>query len=89
MLSVVTPIVLVALTIAMLLSLVRLFRGPSFPDRILGLDTLFVNTVGLLLLLGIMLDTAVYFEAVLLISMMGFVGTCALAKYLLRGDIME
>ena len=89
MLSVVSPVVLVALTIAMLLSLVRLFRGPSFPDRILALDTLFVNTVGVLLLLGIMFDTSVYFEAVLLISMMGFVGTCALAKYLLRGDIME
>lgn len=89
MLSVVTPVVLVVLMVAMLLSLVRLFRGPSFPDRILALDTLFVNTVGVLLLLGIMLDTSVYFEAVLLISMMGFVGTCALAKYLLRGDIME
>ena len=89
MLSVVTPIVLVVLMIAMLLSLVRLFRGPSFPDRILALDTLFVNTVGVLLLLGIMFGTNVYFEAVLLISMMGFVGTCALAKYLLRGDIME
>ena len=89
MLSVVTPIVLVVLMIAMLLSLVRLFRGPSFPDRILALDTLFVNTAGVLLLLGIMFGTNVYFEAVLLISMMGFVGTCALAKYLLRGDIME
>jgi len=89
MLSVVTPVVLIALTLAMVLSLVRLFRGPSFPDRILALDTLFVNTVGVLLLLGIMFETSVYFEAVLLISMMGFVGTCALAKYLLRGDIME
>lgn len=77
------------LVLSMILTLIRLFRGPSFPDRILALDTLFVNTVGLLLVLGIILDTSVYFEAVLLIAMMGFVGTCALAKYILRGDIME
>jgi len=89
MLNVVSPIVLGALVLAMLLSLVRLLRGPSFPDRILALDTLFVNTVGVLLVLGIVFRTALYFEAVLLISMMGFVGTCALAKYLLRGDLME
>ncbi|MEM1030536.1 MAG: K+/H+ antiporter subunit F [Myxococcota bacterium] len=89
MLSVVAPIALGVLVLAMLLSLARLFRGPSLPDRILALDTLFVNTIGLLLVLGIVLGTSVYFEAVLLIAMMGFVSTCALAKYLLRGDIME
>ncbi|MEM1023552.1 MAG: K+/H+ antiporter subunit F [Myxococcota bacterium] len=89
MLTKVSWIVLVVLIVSMVLSLFRLFRGPSYPDRILALDTLFVNTVGMLLLLGIVLDTSVYFESVLLISMMGFVGTCAFAKYLLRGDIME
>ncbi|MEM6788775.1 MAG: K+/H+ antiporter subunit F [Myxococcota bacterium] len=89
MLSVVAPIALGVLVLAMLLSLARLFRGPSLPDRILALDTLFVNTIAVLLVLGIVLDTSVYFEAVLLIAMMGFVSTCALAKYLLRGDIME
>lgn len=89
MLTTVSWIVLVVLVVSMGLSLIRLFRGPTVPDRILALDTLFVNTVGVLLLLGIVFDTSVYFEAVLLISMMGFVGTCAFAKYLLRGDIME
>jgi multicomponent K+:H+ antiporter subunit F len=89
MLTIVSWAVLVVLILSMALSLVRLFKGPSFPDRILALDTLFVNTVGMLLLLGIVFDTSVYFESVLLISMMGFVGTCAFAKYLLRGDIME
>ena len=89
MLSTVAMIVLGVIMLAMVLCLFRLFSGPSVPDRILALDTLFVNVVALLLVLGMVLDTSVYFEAVLLIAMMGFVGTCALAKYLLRGDIME
>jgi multicomponent K+:H+ antiporter subunit F len=89
MLNIVAPVTLAVLALAMVFSLARLFRGPSFPDRILALDTLFVNTVSVLLVLGMVFETSVYFEAVLLIAMMGFVGTCALAKYLLRGDIME
>jgi multicomponent K+:H+ antiporter subunit F len=63
--------------------------GPDHPDRILALDTLYVNTIALLVLLGILLGSALYFEAALLIAMMGFVGTVALCKYLLRGDIIE
>jgi len=89
MLNLVATGALGVLALAMLLSLYRLFAGPSMPDRILALDTVFVNTVAILLVLGIVLRTSVYFEAVLIIAMMGFVGTCALAKYLLRGDIME
>jgi multicomponent K+:H+ antiporter subunit F len=71
------------------LSFWRLLRGPSAPDRILALDTLYVNTIALLVLLGIHLGSALYFEAALLIALMGFVGTVALCKYLLRGDIIE
>lgn len=78
---------LVAAAIA--LSFWRLLRGPSAPDRILALDTLYVNTIALLVLLGIHLGSALYFEAALLIALMGFVGTVALCKYLLRGDIIE
>lgn len=89
MLDIVATSALGVLAVAMLLSIIRLFRGPTVPDRILALDTVFVNTVAVLLVLGIVLRTSVYFEAVLIIAMMGFVGTCALAKYLLRGDIME
>ncbi|WP_295881940.1 K+/H+ antiporter subunit F [uncultured Thiohalocapsa sp.] len=74
---------------ALLLSLWRLVVGPDHPDRILALDTLYVNTIALLVLLGILLGSALYFEAALLIAMMGFVGTVALCKYLLRGDIIE
>jgi multicomponent K+:H+ antiporter subunit F len=74
---------------AFFLSLWRLLRGPDKPDRILALDTLYINTIALLVLLGIHLGSALYFEAALLIAMMGFVGTVALCKYLLRGDIIE
>ena len=74
---------------AMLLAIYRLLRGPSVGDRILALDTLYVNSVALLVLIGIHLDTVLYFEAALVIAMMGFIGTLALSKYLLRGDIIE
>ena len=75
--------------IALLLSFIRLVVGPDVPDRILALDTLYLNSIALLILLGIHLDSALYFEAALLIAVMGFMGTLALSKYLLRGDIME
>ena len=74
---------------ALALSLWRLLRGPDKPDRILALDTLYVNAIAILVLLGIHLDSSLYFEAALLIAMMGFVGTIAFSKYLLRGDIIE
>lgn len=74
---------------AVALNFWRLLRGPSAPDRILALDTLYVNTIALLVLLGIQLSSALYFEVALLIALMGFVGTVALCKYLLRGDIVE
>ncbi len=75
--------------LAFALSFYRLLRGPDAPDRILALDTLYVNTIALLVLLGIDLASSIYFESALLIAMMGFVGTIALSKYLLRGDIIE
>ena len=70
-------------------SFYRLIKGPSVPDRILALDTLYINAIALLVLLGIHLASPLYFEAALLIALMGFVGTVALAKFLLRGDIIE
>ncbi|WP_296493865.1 K+/H+ antiporter subunit F [Rhodoferax sp.] len=75
--------------IAFGLSFYRLIKGPSVPDRILALDTLYINAIALLILLGIHLRSPLYFEAALLIALMGFVGTVALAKFLLRGDIIE
>jgi len=89
MLETVLPIAFTLVSVALLLSLIRLIKGPDVPDRILALDTLYINSIALLILLGLHLSSALYFEAALLIAIMGFVGTVALSKYLLRGDIME
>ncbi len=75
--------------IAMLLSLWRLVRGPGVPDRILALDTLNINAIALLILDGMYLKSEIYFEAALVIAMLGFVGTVVLSKYVLRRDIVE
>ena len=80
---------LYGVALAMLLSLWRLLRGPSVPDRILALDTLYVNTIAALILFGMYLRSAVYFEAALVIAMLGFVGTVMLSKFVLRRDIVE
>jgi multicomponent K+:H+ antiporter subunit F len=89
MLSIACAIAFALVGAAVILTLWRLWVGPSLPDRILALDTLAVNTIALIVLFGIAQGSAVYFEAALLIAMMGFVGTVALCKYLLRGDIIE
>jgi multicomponent K+:H+ antiporter subunit F len=89
MLSTAVYIAFGLVSIALLISFLRLLIGPSKPDRILALDTLYVNTVALLVLLGIHLGSNLYFEAALLIAMIGFVGTVALSKFLTRGDIIE
>lgn len=89
MLTVALYIGFALVSMALLMSLWRLVIGPGRPDRILAMDTLYVNTVALLVLLGIHLASDLYFEAALLIAMMGFVGTAALSKFLTRGDIIE
>ncbi|MGC9385589.1 MAG: K+/H+ antiporter subunit F [Hydrogenovibrio sp.] len=89
MLEMVLKIAFVLVSLALILSFYRLVRGPSLPDRILALDTLNINAIAILILFGIFHDSPLYFEAALLIAVMGFVGTVALSKYLLRGDIME
>lgn len=89
MLNIAVVIALTLMAAAVALSFWRLLQGPSLPDRILALDTLYVNTIALLILLGIHLTSPLYFEAALLIAVMGFVGTVAACKYLLRGDIIE
>jgi len=89
MLDTVLPIAFALVSLALLLSFMRLIKGPDLPDRILALDTLYINAIALLILLGVYFESALYFEAALLIAVMGFVGTIGLSKYLLRGDIME
>lgn len=89
MLAVAIPIAFAMMSLALLLNLWRLLRGPGLADRIVALDTLYINTIALLVLLDIYLDSPIYFEVALLIAMMGFIGTVAACKYLLRGDIIE
>lgn len=85
----VLPIVISAFTLALLLNLYRLLRGPGLADRILALDTLYINSLALLIAVGLLFGTPLFFEAALVIAALGFVGTVALSKYVLRGDIVE
>jgi multicomponent K+:H+ antiporter subunit F len=89
MLEISIAIGLGAIVLAMLLNLWRLLVGPELTDRILALDTFYINAIALLMLIGIRLGNDIFFEAALLIAMMGFIGTVALCKYVLRGDIIE
>ncbi|HPU53257.1 MAG TPA: K+/H+ antiporter subunit F [Burkholderiaceae bacterium] len=89
MLAAVLPWVLGALILAMALAAWRLLRGPGLPDRILALDTLYINTLALLVTLGLVFGHAHFFEVALLIGLLGFIGTVVTAKFLLRGDIAE
>ncbi len=74
---------------AMFFNLWRLLLGPELTDRVLALDTFYINAVALLMLIGIRVGSALFFEAALLIAMMGFISTVAFCKYILRGDIIE
>ncbi len=89
MLNLALNLAFVLVGLACILTFCRLLIGPSVPDRILALDTLYINVIALLVLLGIRLSSQLYFEAALLIALMGFVSTVALCKFLLRGDIIE
>jgi len=77
------------LFVAMGCNLWRLLRGPDATDRVLALDTLYINAVAVLVLTGIVYGKELFYEAAILIALLGFVGTVSLAKFLLRGDIIE
>jgi multicomponent K+:H+ antiporter subunit F len=79
----------ILLVAAMGCAALRVLRGPRAQDRVLALDTLYVNGAMLLLVFGIRTGTAHYFEAALLISLLGFVATAALSKFLMRGEVIE
>lgn len=78
-----------AVGLALLLCVWRLLRGPEAVDRVLALDTMYINVVALVILFGIRFDTVLFFEAGLLIALLGFVSTVALSRYLSRGDVIE
>ncbi|WP_218311474.1 K+/H+ antiporter subunit F [Alteromonas antoniana] len=89
MLDITVIAVAIMICLALILNLWRLFLGPHIVDRILALDTMYINSIALILLYGIYNRTGLYFEAALLIAMLGFVSSVAFGKYLLRGDIIE
>jgi multicomponent K+:H+ antiporter subunit F len=80
---------IVSVALAVVLCSWRLLRGPEIADRVLALDTLYMCVVALIILLDIRWDTELLFEAALLVAMLGFVSTVALARYLTRGDVVE
>jgi multicomponent K+:H+ antiporter subunit F len=82
-------VALACYSLAMMLALVRLLRGPTAQDRVLALDFLYVNGMLVMLTLGIFFASGMYFVAALLIALFGFVSSAALAKFLLRGEIVE
>ena len=79
----------ICVSLSILLNLFRLWRGPLSADRILAVDTLTINAIAMIVLFGIAYATSAYFEAALLLAMVGFVATVAYCKFLLRGDIVE
>lgn len=80
---------LLLLAVAMLCALTRLLAGPTAQDRVMALDCLYINGMLMMLVLGIVYASKVYFEAAMLIALFGFVGSFALAKFLLRGEVIE
>lgn len=79
----------VCLSLALALNLWRLLKGPTAGDRIVALDTMVINSIALIVVIGIATTDDTYYEAALLLAMVGFVGTVAYCKFLLRGDIVE
>jgi multicomponent K+:H+ antiporter subunit F len=89
MFSLILQSVMVVIVVALVLNLLSLLRGPAIADRLLALDTMYINSIALLLVYGIYATSQLYFEAALLIAMLGFVSNVAICKFLLRGDIIE
>ncbi len=89
LLSVAATITLVLYALSAVVTLLRLFRGPRAQDRVVALDFIFMVAMLVLLVLAIRYDSAMYFEAALLMALFGFVSSAALAKFLLRGEVIE
>lgn len=83
------PLALFLLLLAMACTLLRLLKGPSAQDRVLALDCMYLNGMLAMLVLGLIHASRHYFEAALLVALFGFVGSTAMAKFLLRGEVIE
>jgi multicomponent K+:H+ antiporter subunit F len=89
MLAFATTAALFMVSLAILLNLWRLLRGPDAADRVLALDTLYVDSIALLVLLGIAFDSLFYFESALMLALLGFLATAAICRYLMRGTVID
>ena len=89
MLAAVVALTLAGLTLSLALCLYRLLIGPAVVDRLLAFDTIATNVIAFLVVLSIQLQTDVYLESVLVLALLAFVGTVAIAKALMRGRIIE
>jgi multicomponent K+:H+ antiporter subunit F len=89
MIAMASIVALIAIAVSVMLNLYRLWAGPDATDRILALDTMVINAIGLIVLAGILFGTTIYFEAALLFAMVGFISTVAFCKFLLRGNVIE
>ena len=83
------PLALFMLALAMGCALIRLLKGPAAQDRVLALDFIYLLGMLLVLVIGLRYGSSMYFEAALLIALFGFVGSAAMAKFLLRGEVIE
>ena len=88
-LSAALHVALACLVVAMALALLRLLRGPTAQDRVLAFDCLNLDAMLVMLTLGLSYRSGTYLEAALLVSLIGFVSTTAMAKFLLRGEVIE
>lgn len=79
----------VAVSLALLMNIWRLYIGPNVVDRVMSADTLVINSMVLLILYGIQTKTTLYFESALLLAMFSFISTVAYCRFLMRGDIVE
>ena len=89
MIAIASTFAMIAIAVSVMLNLYRLWAGPDATDRILALDTMVINSIGLIVLAGILFGTTIYFEAALLFAMVGFISTVAFCKFLLRGNVIE
>ena len=89
MIGIALQIATAAVGLALLLNGWRLLRGPALGDRIVALDTMVINAIAIIVLLGMIGGSDTHFEAALLLAMVGFVSTIAYCKFILRGDIVE
>lgn len=80
---------LICISLSMLGLIYRVIKGPSIPDRVIALDALVINLIGIIALVSILLDTYAFLEVILLLGILAFIGTVAMAKYLEKGEIIE